>query len=311
MHMIHRRTVPEAMPVQRPRLVPREGGRRFKIVRIGNDRTLFQDLYARILAMKWWALLLLICGGYLVSNFGFALVYLALGDGVDNAKTFGDLFFFSVQTMATIGYGKMSPNSLIANILVAIEALWGFAFFAIVTGLVFTKFSRPTARVLFSNVAVISDFEGKPHLKVRLANQRNNRIVDVSARLYLLCNTITKEGYTMRRFYDLALVRSDLPLLQLTWTLLHPIDEHSPLHGLSSDALEEAEAEIIVSLVGLDETLSQTIQARHSYISEEILHGAFFEDVLTRHEGRVEVNYNLFHSVREHAAPDKDKRAVV
>jgi inward rectifier potassium channel len=298
----------------RPRLVPRDGRRRFKVVRIGAQRFMFRDLYARYLAMPWWALLLIVLAFYLVSNLLFAGIYYLNRPGVENAHSFMDMFFFSVQTMATIGYGKMTPVSFAANLIVAIEAFWGFAYFALVMGLMFAKFSRPTARVLFSNVAVISDFEGIPHLKIRLANQRNNRISDATANLYLLSNTITKEGYTMRRFLDLALVRGHLPLLQLTWTLLHPIDEQSPLYGLTHEQLDAAESEIIVSLVGLDETLSQTIQARHSYIADEIIHDAFFEDVLTRNDRGLEVNYNLFHSVRRAEAPPPDnngKTAIV
>ena len=219
--------------------------------------------------------------------------------GIENARqgSFLDMYFFSVQTMATIGYGKMSPSDVITNIVVTIEALWGFTFFAFVTGLAFARFSRPTARVLFSDVAVISDYEGKPHLKIRVANQRTNRIVDVNVSLVLLRNGMTKEGYVMRRFHDLPLTRKHAPLLQLTWTLMHPIDENSPLYGATPESLRKNEDEIIVSLSGHDETLSQTIHARHSYVADEIICNAFFEDILKRREdGRVEVNYNLFHS---------------
>jgi inward rectifier potassium channel len=208
------------------------------------------------------------------------------------------MFFFSVQTMATIGYGYMTPITTTANIIVTIEALWGLSFFAFVTGLVFSKFSRPTAHVLFSDVAVISDFNSKPHLKIRMANQRTNRIVDANARLYLMRSTLTKEGYHMRRFYDLSLVRSDVPLLQLTWTLLHKIDEKSPLYGLTQEQMIENDDEIVVSLIGLDETLSQTIHARHSYVSEEIIPNAFFVDVITQKDGVVHVDYRQFHSYR-------------
>jgi len=309
LHLYHKqKQVPQRV---RPRLVPRDGRLRFKVVRIGIQRFIFRDLYAQYLAMPWWALLLVVLIFYLMSNLLFAGIYYLNRPDIDNAHSFMDMFFFSVQTMATIGYGKMTPASFAANLIVAAEAFWGFAYFALVTGLMFAKFSRPTARVLFSKVAVISDFEGVPHLKIRLANQRNNRISDATANLYLFSNTITKEGYTMRRFLDLALVRSHLPLLQLTWTLLHPLDENSPLYGLSAEQLEAAESEIIVSLVGLDETLSQTIQARHSYIAEEIIHDAFFEDVLTRKDGGVEVNYNLFHSVRRSAAPSSENKTAI
>ena len=191
--------------------------------------------------------------------------------------------------------------------IVSIEALWGFAFFAFVTGLAFAKFSRPTSRVMFSDVAVISNYDGKPHLKIRLANQRTNRIVDVKASLVLLRDGVTQEGFKMRFFQDLSLVRDHVPLLQLTWTLLHPIDENSPLYGVTQEALQRNEDEIIVSLSGQDETMSQTIHTRHSYVSDEIICGAFFEDILKRREdGKIEVNYNLFHSYRSAPTPEPE-----
>lgn len=304
-----RKKTPLKMPpkVTRPRLVPRTKNDKTKIVRIGHRHLLFRDLYVNLLAMHWAPLLALITFIYLSSNLTFASVYYLNKGEVDNATSFADMFFFSVQTMSTIGYGKMTPLSTLANAMVTIEAFWGFAFFAFVTGLVFSKFSRPTAQVLFSEVAVISDFNGKPHLKIRLANKRHNRIVDAHANLYLLRDIKTKEGYSMRQFYDLCLVRDHTPLLALTWTLLHPIDEKSPLYGLTAEQLCEQGDEIILALSGVDETMSQDIHAHHSYVAEEIVYDAFFEDVLTRKEQHIEVNYNLFHSVHS-AAEQAEKK---
>ena len=272
-----------------------------KVVRIGHDQLVFRDLYVNLLSLPWISLLCLVATFYLISNLAFASIYYLNRGGLTNATTFLDTFFFSVQTMATIGYGRMAPTAPITNALVTVEALWGFTYFAFVTGLMYSKFSRPTAQVLFSKVAVISDFEGKPHLKIRMANKRNNRIVDVSARLFLLRNTTTKEGFAIRRFYDLKLVRDHMPLLRLTWTLLHPIDEESPLFGLTEKEFQEMDDEIFVTLMGLDETLSQTIHARYSYFVDEILHESFFEDVVKRNDKLVEVDYGLFHSVRKDA----------
>lgn len=269
------------------------------VVRIGHERMLFRDLYVNLLLMPWWALFLIGAIFYILSNFFFAFLYYDHMSGIENAHNFTDVFFFSVQTMATIGYGHMAPTTYSTNLLVTLEALYGFTYFAFITGLMFSKFSRPTAHVLFSNVAVISDFDGMPHLKIRLANKRNNRIVDVTARLFLLRHSTTKEGYAMRRFYDLKLVRDHMPLLRLTWTLLHPIDKDSPFFGMSEKQISETTDEVFVTIVGLDETLSQTIHARHSYFVEEIVHGAFFEDVVKRSEDEVEVNYGQFHSVRK------------
>ena len=280
-----------------PRLVPRTG--KLEIVRIGHQQLWFRDMYVWLLAMPWLGLIGLSAIIYLISNLAFAVIYYELHDGIEKASTFADMFFFSVQTMATIGYGRLAPIGPIANLLVTIEALWGFSFFAFVTGLTFAKFSHPTAQVLFSDVAVISEYEGKPHLKIRLANQRANRIVDANVHLYLLRDIVTKEGYRMRRFFDLKLVRNDVPFMRLTWTLLHPIDEDSPLFGATAESMEKDNDEIVVALVGVDETMAQTIHAHHSYISSEIVHGAYFEDVLSQRGGKLEVNFHMFHAVRK------------
>jgi inward rectifier potassium channel len=282
---------------RRPRLVPRHG-EKFEIIRIGHKSLLFRDFYANLLSLPWPVLIIFIAVFYICSNAFFATIYFVDGTGVENAHSFLDFFFFSVQTMATIGYGVMVPKDIPTNLLVTIEAFWGFAYFAFVTGVVYTKFSRPTSRVLFSDVAVVSNFQGIPHLKIRLANQRLNRIVDAQANVYLLRDMVTKEGYPIRQINDLKLMRDHTPLLSLTWTLFHPIDESSPLFGNTTEDICRLGDEIIVSISGLDETLAQTIYAHHSYVAEEIIFDAFFEDVLTREEGSVRVDYNLFHAVR-------------
>ena len=297
-------TPPKAPAPFRPRLISRGGD--VKIIRSGHDPLIFRDLYVNLLKMPWWLILALSAAFYLLSNVAFACIYYGMDNGVANAPTFADLFFFSVQTMATIGYGRMTPLTTAANCIVVVEALWGLFFFAFITGLIFAKFSRPTAHVLFSNCAVISPFDGEPHLKIRLANQRTNRIVDAQARMYLIRSTVTKEGYPMRRFYDMSIVRHEVPLLQLTWTLLHKIDEHSPLHGCTIDEIRTRGDEVIVTLVGLDETLAQTIHARHSYVADEIMMDAFFEDVITLKDSQVLVDYNAFHTVRESPNPHRD-----
>lgn len=268
------------------------------INRIGHDHLLFRDLYVNLLSIPWIALLALIAAFYFLTNLAFAALYYANISGVDKAHNFLDVFFFSVQTMATIGYGRMSPTTPATNALTAVEALVGFVFFAFITGLMFAKFSRPTAHVLFSKIAVVSNFEGKPHIKIRLANKRLNRIVDANARLFLLRYSVTKEGYPMRRFIDLKVMRDHMPILRLTWTLMHPIDEHSPFYGLPEDQMFQPDDELFVTLIGLDETLSQTIHARHYYFPEEIVKGAYFEDVVTVNDESIELNYEKFHSIR-------------
>lgn len=282
----------------RRRLVGRNKNDRIRAIAIGKRRDWFSDMYARLLDVSWATLASIIVMMYLSTNLFFTFCYLSIGNGIENATpgSFADAFFFSVQTLATIGYGKMSPVGILANTLVTVEAFFGFCFIAIVTGLLFTKFSRPTARLLFSNVATIAPYNGVPHLMLRLANQRGNRIVDAGARLTMLRTEVSQEGQMMRRFYDLKLIRSMIPILQLTWTIMHPIDETSPLYGITPQKLEEDEVEIVVSISGLDETLSQTVHARYSYVGDEVRCSERFVDILRRLDnGGVEINYALFH----------------
>ncbi len=284
--------------IRHSRLVPRGDG--FEIVRIGNSTRVMSDLYALLLDAPWWRLALYIILLYLLSNILFACTYLALGDAIENARvgSFQDAFFFSVQTMATIGYGKLTPIGLGGNIMVSVEALFGLSFFAMMTGMVFAKLSRPTARVLFSDVAVIGPYDETPHFMLRLANQRGNRIVDAKIQLVVLVDAVSKEGIRMRRFYDLPVARSHVPLMQYTWTIMHAIDKNSPLYKMDRKGLEAVRAEIIVSLTGLDETYAQTIHARRSYIADEILCDAVFEDIIKRNADRMEINYTRFHDTK-------------
>jgi inward rectifier potassium channel len=200
--------------------------------------------------------------------------------------------------MATIGYGKMSPDSLLANIMVCVQALIGLIGLAMVTGLVFAKFSRPSARVRFSRVAIISNRDGIPSLQFRMANMRANRIVDVSARVVFARQEKTLEGEEMRRFYDLKLQRDRNALFIYSWTAIHPIAEDSPLNGVNKEAMEAASAEIIVSVIGLDETFAQTIHARYSYRARDILWGQRFVDILERGpSGTLSIDYTHFDDV--------------
>lgn len=280
------------------RLVDQQGG--FNVVRLGASHTPWRDLYHVLLTLPWSGFLGLTGGLYLTLNALFALLYLAVPDGIANAEpgSFADAFFFSVQTMASIGYGAMYPQTLYTNILVTIESMVGLLGVAMATGLMFARFSRPTARVLFSRVAVIAPHNGVPTLIFRTANQRRNRILEAQMRVTLVRDETTEEGHFLRRFYDLPLRRSHSPLFALTWTVMHPIEAESPLYGLSLADLEAIEAEIVVTLTGLDETFAQTIHARYSYIPSEIFWQMQFADILTKTAtGQQAIDYTRFHEV--------------
>jgi inward rectifier potassium channel len=248
----------------------------------------FHDFFHFVMLSPWTLVLSMLGGAYLTSNLLFAFFYLLGGDCIANAQpgSFEDAFFFSVQTMATIGYGAMAPKTLYAHVLVTVEAIIGLFGVALATGIVFAKFSRPTARVLFSDVALLIRRNGVPHFVFRAANARANQIVEASIRLCALKWEITAEGERMRRYHDMPLVRSQNPVFAMTWTVMHPIDEKSPLHGMSLADMERGNIEILAILTGIDGTMSQTIHARWAYATSDILDNARFADMVVDEGGR-------------------------
>ncbi|AGY59620.1 ion channel [Gloeobacter kilaueensis] len=281
------------------RLIGRNGSSSLAIERIGLERS-WGDVYHFLLTISWTGLLLLVIGLYLFANVFFAGLYLLGGDAILNARhgSFEDAFFFSVQTLATIGYGVMSPKTTYGHIIASIEGLVGWSGFALATGLMFAKFSKPTARVLFSDVAVINQSQGRPTLFFRTANRRRNQIFEAQVRLTLARDETLPNGEFMRRFYDMKLVRGQTSIFALTWTIMHVIDEESPLFGQTSESLAESQTELIVTLTGLDDTVSQNIHARHSFIASEILFEHRLTDIITRTpEGRRILDYSRFHDV--------------
>ncbi len=269
------------------------------VVRLGAERRPFTDLYHSLLNASWWALSLSILAVYLGANAGFAALFLTFGE-IENARpgSFADAFFFSVQTMATIGYGKMTPIGDFSNALVAVEALCGLVGFAVITSLLFAKFSRPTARVLFSRHPVITTREGVPSLMFRVANERSSMIVEASIRVTMLRNEVTREGETIRKLLDLKLVRAQSPSFALSWTVIHPIDEASPLYGATPADVEVWNADLVVSLTGTEEALSQTVSARHIYFHDELRWGHRMVDLFTKlPDGRRALDQGKLHDV--------------
>ena len=258
------------------------------------------DLYHLLLTSSWPRLLGLLAIGYAAANALFALGYLIEPDAIENARpgSFTDAFFFSVQTMATIGYGRMVPRTFLANTLVTLETLTGLLALAMITGLVFAKFSRPTARVLFSRVAVIGRRDGVRAFMFRMANERGNNIVEAQVHVALARQEVTAEGESVRRFYDLELARRLNPIFPNTWTVIHAIVDGSPLRHATATSLAVEDARIVVSVVGLDESYAQTVHARHSYGAQDIAWDARFVDIVTRDaNGGLRIDYGQFHDV--------------
>ncbi len=277
--------------------------RRMTIIR-GQDASRWTDFYHAMLTVPWLVFLLGIAGFFISLNIVFALLYMADANGIENARpgNFWDAFLFSVQTIASIGYGKLSPQSNYVNAVVVAEAFAGILNVALITGAVFARFSRPTARVLFSNVAVVTLFDGTPTLMFRAANQRGNQILDANITLSFARQATSPEGIVMRRFEELKLVRARTPLFALSWTVMHRIDETSPLHGVTRESLCEDQGELIVLLSGTDETLSEMIYARYAYSPHHILWDRRFTDVVgVDARGRRVVDLRHFHDTEPQA----------
>ena len=272
-----------------------------KTIGIGQKSRLHEDFYHSVLVWPWWQFFLFVALSFLGVNVLFASVFSLDSSAIANAHpgSFEDAFFFSVQTFATIGYGAMSPGSRFGHIVVTVEALTGIMSVALITGLTFAKFARPTARVLFSAKAVVSNRNGVPHLMFRMANWRRNMVVEAHLRVILLVQEITAEGEVMRRPMELLLVRDRTALFALSWTATHIIDEKSPFFGEGAmDRLRAQKTEILLALSGLDETMGQTIHARHRYNLDDIVWNARFTDVLTiKEDGTRIIDYSKFHDV--------------
>lgn len=270
---------------------------RSNLALFGLHRGFFEDLYHLWLAASWRRVFAVVIVLYLSVNAVFAALYMWIG-GIENARphSYEDYYFFSVQTLATIGYGKMSPVTLRANLLVTIEALCGLVGVAIVTGLMFAKFARPTARVLWSEVAVVSNMDGVPALMFRVANARGNQVVEAQMRVGMLRSETTAEGMPVRRQHELKLVRPSSAVFALSWLCVHRIEPGSPLYGETPESLAKVQAEIYCSLTGLDADFSQTIHSRHSYAVGDLQWGRKFADIMgPLPDGRMGVDYTRFH----------------
>jgi inward rectifier potassium channel len=281
---------------QRPFVNP---GADYQIQVVGHRPTPLRDFYHALVRMPWWATFATIGAVFLAANGLFGLGFLATGGVAHAARgSFVDAFYFSVQTMGTIGYGAMYPESHRANMLVVFESLVSLIFTALATGLVFAKFSRSTARLEFSREAVIGPVNGVPTLAIRVGNARGNQIVDTQIRVMVVRTEQLEEGGTFYRMIDLALTRKRALTLSRSLTVQHPIDAASPFYQLSPEEARRRELEIHVLVVGLDDTTMQTVHGLHQYYTPQIRWGARHADVLSQpNEQLVVLDLRRFHDV--------------
>jgi inward rectifier potassium channel len=270
------------------------------VVRLGAPRG-WSDVYYGFLVLPWPVFLVSLVGLYLLLNLGYAVLFALRPGSVYAAKpgSLLDAFFFSVETMSTVGYGEMYPATLYGHVVVTMNVLTGVLMVPLATGLMIAKFCLPAARVLFSRNAVVSRFDNVRTLMFRVANVRKNQIIEAHMKLTLLRNEETAEGHHYRRMLDLPLVRDTSPFFALSWTVMHPIDEASPLNGMGPDECQSAAAQLVAVLIGIDSTTSSTVYARHGYTFADILFDHYFEDVLeVREDGTSEIDFRRFHATR-------------
>src|ERR1700694_5412522 len=211
-----------------------------------------------------------------------------------------DYLYFSIETLSTAGYGDMHPQTHCGNFIAPAELFTGIFSMSLMNGLIFARFARPDARLLFADHPIISSHEGKPTLMIRFANERHNIIGNATAKLWLLKNVLSTEGQSLRRFYELPLVRNEHPALALSWTLYHILDEQSPLYGLDADDLAASKVSLVVVVSGYDVVAAQTVHARKSYDNRDIRFGQRYADILdTTEEGRLRIDYGKFHETVE------------
>lgn len=267
----------------RQRLLNPDGS--FNVRRSGLSLLTSLSVYHTLLSMSWSTFLALVLLLYFLSNIVFGALYAAFGPEalVDTSSTpTADLFvrgfFFSVQTFATIGYGTIHPVGVIPNLLVTVESYYSLLANALITGVVFARFARPTAKIVFSDVAVIAPYRDKTGFMFRIVNGRNNQLIELGA-VVMIARFVNENGRTVRRFDVLELERRKVTFFPLAWTIVHPIDENSPLKGLTRQDLIATDAEILILLTGVDETFSQSVHARSSYKPDAILFGRKFANL--------------------------------
>jgi inward rectifier potassium channel len=273
-----------------------------EFVKVNTARVDWRDAYQWTLALNWPQFTAFVATVYIVLNLIFATAYSLGGDSIANLKpaSFVESFFFSVQTLATVGYGHLYPHTLYGHIVTTIDIMTGMFLLAVMTGLIFVRFSRPTARILFSKSAIIGPLNGKPTLMVRIGNQRHQSMVEAEFRIMFNRDEQMVEGGDFRYFYNLKLQFDRVAAFPAALTLRHVIDEQSPLFGATPESLEASRAILIVSVVGIDPVIPATVQTQHDYLWRDIQFGQRFAEIYTQSgDGQLTVDYGRLHETEE------------
>lgn len=263
------------------RLINKDGN--FNVKRINQKFADWLNLYNRLIIMPWGKFALLIFSLFLLVNLFFASLYYMIGTehlagmiAKDIAEEFAEAFFFSTQTLTTVGYGRISPVGFAVSLIASIESLTGLMSFAIVTGLLYGKFSRPVAHIRYSTVALIAPYLDTKAFMFRIINERNHQLIEVGAEAVFSKLEKKDDGTLQRKYYGLKLERNKVNFFPSNWTIVHAITEDSPMYGLTENDLDEAETEIMILIKGFDDSFAQTVNSRNSYTSDEIIWNAKF-----------------------------------
>jgi inward rectifier potassium channel len=279
---------------------PRIDLRGFSAVKVGVHRFSLADPYYFILAMRWSTFLAVVLGIFLATNLLFATFYWGEPGSISNARAgaFSDAFFFSIETLATVGYGVMTPATLYGHVVASAEIFVGMFLTALTTGAFFARFARPSARMVFSETAVVAPYGGGQALMMRVASRRLQGISEATARLNYYRNEPYGEG-RFRRFDELKLVRRSIPVLTLSWTLIHVIDDESPLSGMTDERMAAEAPAIMLSISGFDEAISSPVNDRQTYRRENMRFGHVFVDMLRDlPDGMIELDLTRIHDTR-------------
>ncbi|HEY0194678.1 MAG TPA: ion channel [Kofleriaceae bacterium] len=237
------------------------------------------DAYHFLRTATWTRISLLFGGLFLLVNLLFAAILYVSGAQVLNAHGFADAYWFSVQTLATIGYGYLAPSDTLANAIVTVESFVGIALSAVITGIVFARFSTPSAKVIFARQAIIGLHDGKRTLMLRMANARSTAIVEATCHVYLSRDEVLASGEQMRRIHDLPLRRANSPIFMMSWLATHTIDEASPLHGITPEVMYASNMNILVTFQGTDDRLAATVHTRYAYNPDDIVFDRRYADL--------------------------------